>query len=169
MARPLPPDGNRNALLALHYHEADPRQEAEIRAHAEGCASCQEYLAMLRQVEGMLGAWQDEAPPAGAWEALQSRITRVPRRPPARALPGAAALLALLPGMAAVLALAQMVGAVLRSLPFWPWLAQWPGVDVLGSSGLAVLLLVVLGGLGSLALAPALLLESRRDSAPAPA
>jgi anti-sigma factor RsiW len=162
VSRPLPPEGNRNALLALHYHEGDPLREAETRAHVEGCAECQEYLAMLRQVEASLRGWADETPPAGVWETVRARIAQAPRPLQARPLPGAAALLVLLPAIAAALAVVRVVGATLKSLPFWPWLAQWPGVEIVGSSGVAALLLLVLGGLGSLALAPALLLESRQ-------
>jgi anti-sigma factor RsiW len=167
MDRRIPPEGNRNMLLALHYHEGDLESEAQTRVHVEGCAECREYLAMLAQVEGTLRGWADEMPPAGVWERVQARVARAPRRRPvAVPLPGAAALLALLPAMAAGLALVRLVAAQLATLPFWPWLSQWPGVGFIGSSGVAVLLLLLLGGLGTLALAPPLLLETRKDGRP---
>ena len=167
MDRRIPQEGNRNRLLALHYHEGDAGSEALTRVHVEGCAECREYLATLERVEGTLRGWIDEAPPADVWEGVQARVAREPRRQPVPLpLPGAAALLALLPAMAACLALVRLVASQLAALPFWPWLSQWPGVGFIGSSGLAVLLLLLLGGLGSLALAPPLLLESRKDGRP---
>jgi len=159
------PECSRNALLALHYHEGEPGQHARTRAHVEGCADCADYLATLRGVEGALRGWVDQAPP-DVWEGIRARVARsAPPLRPARSLPRSAELLALLPAMAGCLALAWMMAGGLASLPFWPWLAQWAVVQFLGSFGVAAVLLIVLGGLGSLALAPALLLENRKGIA----
>jgi hypothetical protein len=160
------PECSRNALLALHYGEGEPALQARTRAHAEGCADCADYLATLQHVEGTLRGWVDEAPPDDVWEGIRARIAGCasPARP-ARSLPRSAELLALLPAMAGCLALAWLIAGGLAWLPFWPWLAQWPAVQFLGSFGVAAVLLLVLGGLGSLALAPALLLENRKGIA----
>jgi hypothetical protein len=148
-----------DAVLALHDGEGGPALHAAARAHVAGCPGCAAYLATLREVEGALLAWRDEAPPADGWEALRARVAAAPRPGAARPWPRSAELLALLPAMGACLAAAWLLAGGLAALPFWPWLAQWAAVQWLGSFGVAVVVLVLLGGLGSLALAPALLLE----------
>jgi len=158
------PEGDRNALLAYHFGEGDERARAETRAHLEGCASCREYLAGLARLEATLRSWTDEAPPAVSWARIRGRLALgVPEPPRPRPLPDAAALLGLVPLMAAGLALARVLAGRLSALTWWSHLESWPLVSALGSFGMAVVVLLLLGGLGSLALAPALLLESRRN------
>jgi putative zinc finger protein len=159
----LVPEGDRNALLAYHYGEGDERARAETRAHLEGCASCRDYLAGLAELELALRLWSDELPPAGGWARVRARIALATPPPRTRPLPDAAALLGLVPLMAAGLALARLLAGRLSALAWWPHLESWPVVSSLGSFGIAVVVLLLLGGLGSLALAPALLLESRKN------
>jgi hypothetical protein len=164
MTEPRPAPCDRAALLALHYGEAAPAEQARLRGHVAGCAECSSYLALLGEVEGSLLAWTDEAPPAGVWQEIRARVAgSAPRPAPLRSWGRAAELLALLPGMAVGLTLAWLLAGGLASLPFWPWLAQWAAVQYLGAFGVALVMLALLGGLGSLALAPALVLDSRRE------
>jgi anti-sigma factor RsiW len=162
------PEGDRNALLAYHYGEGDERACTEIRAHLEGCASCRDYLAGLTQLEQILRVWPDELPAAGSWSRIRARIAlAAPPREHTRPLPDAAALLGLVPMMIAGLALARQLAGQLTSMAWWPQLSSWPVVSSLGSFGMAVVVLLLLGGLGSLALAPALLMEGRKNGGPA--
>lgn len=166
----MEPEGDRNALLAFHYGEGDERSRAETGAHLLGCAACRDYLASLEGVEATLRGWSDELPPAGGWARIRARIVLAAPPPPrTRPLPDAAALLGLVPMMVAGLALARLLAGRLTTLPWWPQLESWPVVSTLGSFGLAVVVLLLVGGLGSLALAPALLLESRKNGGAAAA
>src|SRR5262245_8471004 len=138
------PEGDRNALLAYHYGEADERAREATRAHLEGCASCREYLAGLARVEQTLRAWTDELPAGGSWSRIRARLTLAGPPPErARPLPDAAALLGLVPLMAGGLALARLLAGRLSALAWWPQLEAWPLVSALGSFGLAVVVLLV--------------------------
>jgi anti-sigma factor RsiW len=160
----VPSEGNRNALLALHFGELDAPSEAACRAHLADCAECRTYLSTLEQVDRALRCWGEEAPPDGVRERTLARIGRAAQRVPRRrrsqtALP----LLALVPAMAAAVALTSVVATRLADWACWERLAVWPGVSLLGAFGVTALLMLIAGGLGSLALAPALVLESRKS------
>jgi anti-sigma factor RsiW len=157
-------EGNRNALLALHFGECDALAAAETRTHVEACPACGEYLATLSELSESLTKWHDEAPPAGMGQRIVAQAVRSPQppfgvaRPPADALP----LLGLLPVMGALLTLIRLVAAWLPALSFWPRLEQWPALQPIVPFAAATVALLALGGLATLAAAPALVLETRR-------
>jgi hypothetical protein len=71
-------------------------------------------------------------------------------------------LVGLLPVIAALLLSIRGLAGWLGGLPFWTLLEKWPAVQVAAPFGAAVVVLFALGGLASLAAAPALVMESRR-------
>lgn len=165
-------DGNRNALLALHFGEGDARPAAGVRAHVDGCRACRQYIAAIEELAQTLGRWEDEAPPAGMADGIVAQAVRSlqppmwsPQPPPRVARPRADALplLGLLPVMGALLALIRLVAGWLPALAFWPRLERWPVLEPVVPFVAATLALLALGGLATLAAAPALLLETRRQ------
>jgi hypothetical protein len=156
-------EGDHNALLALHFAEGDARTVAATRAHVAGCPRCQEYLRVLSDVDAALRQWPEEAPPPDLAARVLSRATRLPQHPPARAsVPSAMPLVVLLPVIAAVLVSIRQLAQWLAALPFWTLLEKWPAVQGAAPLAAAVAMSFVLGGLASLAAAPALVMESRR-------
>jgi hypothetical protein len=154
-------EGNRNALLALHFQEGDPRRAAAAHEHAKGCASCREYLAALMDIEGTLRRWPDERPSASLGDRVLAHAVRPARQAPAlRTAPSAMPLLGLLPVMAALLAAIRQLASWLPTLAFWPQLDASPLLALVFPFGVAALMLLVLGGLSTLAIAPALVLET---------
>jgi hypothetical protein len=157
----LSAEGSRNALLALHLGEGDPRALAGTRAHVAACAECRDYLALLAGVQEALGQWEDEAPPADLRERVLARATRSPRPAPAfRPAMDAMPLLGVLPVMAAMAAAVRALAARLPVLPAWSFLEGSPALQAFLPVGAATVVLLALGALGTLALAPALVLES---------
>ena len=155
------PEGNRNAILELHFEEGDTREAA---AHVLVCAACREYREALRAVDDALQAWADEDPPPGMAEAVLARATSAPQLPaPARGESNPALLVALLPAMAAVVAVVRSAGARLVDLSYWDVLAPWPSLQLLAPFAAAAAGMLLLGGLASLAIAPVLVLENRKS------
>jgi hypothetical protein len=159
--------GNRNAHLAFHFGEDDAPAAARARAHVESCPECRQYLATLEQVGHALGAWDDERPPAGMAERVLARAVRAPQPPPlerAHRAPAAGALplLGLLPVMAALVMLIRILAAWLPALSFWPRLEEWPALQPIVPFAAATAAVLAIGGLATLAAAPALMLETRR-------
>jgi hypothetical protein len=156
-------EGDRNALLAVHFGEGDAWTVAATRAHVESCPQCQDYLHLLSEVETALREWPEEAPPPDLAARVLSQATRLPQHAPAAAsAPSAMPLVALLPVIAAFLISIRQLAQWLADLPFWVVLEKWPAVQDAAPFGAAAVVLFALGGLASLAAAPALLIESRR-------
>jgi hypothetical protein len=158
-------EGNRNALLALHFGEGDALGAAEMRVHVEGCLPCRQYVAALKELGEALGRWEDDAPPAGLGQRIVAEAARSPQPPPRMARPRADALplLGLLPVMGALVTLIRLVAGWLPALSFWPRLEEWPALQPVVPFVAATLALLALGGLATLAAAPALVLETRRQ------
>jgi anti-sigma factor RsiW len=161
-------EGDRNALLAVHFGEGDARTLAATRAHVEGCPRCQEYLRVLSDVDAALREWPEEVPPPGLAGRVLSRVTRAPQPQPVAAAASAMPLVALLPVIATLLVSIRQLAQWLEALPYWvaleKWvvLERWPAVQGAAPFGAAVAVLFALGGLASLAAAPALVMENRR-------
>jgi hypothetical protein len=158
-------EGNRNALLALHFGECDARTAAELGVHVEGCLPCRQYVAALEELGQAMAGWQNEMPLPGMAERIVAGAIRSPQPPSRVARPraGALPLLGLLPVMGALVALIRLLAAWLPALSFWPPLEQWPALQPVVPFVAATLALLVLGGLATLAAAPALVLETRRQ------
>jgi hypothetical protein len=71
-------------------------------------------------------------------------------------------LVGLLPVIAVLLVSIRQLAAWLGGLPFWTALEGWPVVQDAAPFAAAIVVLFMLGGLASLAAAPALVMESRR-------
>jgi predicted anti-sigma-YlaC factor YlaD len=152
-------EGNRNALLALHFHEGGTARTA---AHAGECAECRAYLRAIAELEAaIVGA--DDTPPADLRESVLERALSQRQAPaPAKVRPaaGAAGLLGLLPVMAMLMALVHTLGTTVAG---WvDWQALVPQAPNVAPFAVAVVVLLVAGGLASLAMAPALVLENRK-------
>jgi hypothetical protein len=157
-------EGDRNALLAVHFEgEGDPRTVAAARAHASGCPHCRAYLLVLAGVDAALRDWPEEAPPPDLAARVLSRATRSPQyRPVAAAVPSAMPLVGLLPVIAALLLSIRELAVWLDGLAFWASLESWPALQNAAPFAAAVVVLFTLGGLASLAVAPALVMDTRR-------
>jgi hypothetical protein len=151
-------EGNRNALLALHYREGNT---AAAAAHVESCAECRAYLAAIGDVEGALAGWGDETPPPDLRARVLSQATAATQLPARRPhAVSAAPLLAMLPVMAASVGVVLKAGTYLASSPYWEmWAPHAPGA---APFGLIAFVLALVGGLASLAVAPVLVLENKK-------
>lgn len=153
---------DRRAALTLHFAEGDERSLAAARAHVEGCEACREYGAELSGLQQALAVWADEPAPNGLRERVIERALAAPRAAPRPAASsGALPLFGLVPVMAALVAAIHLLAGQLTTLPSSPGSAGLTLIDFLGPTASAALLLLALGGLAALALAPALFLESR--------
>jgi hypothetical protein len=157
--------GNRNVLLAVHFGEADARTVAQTRTHVHDCPACRAYLAELEEVGRALAVWTDERPPVGLGDRIIARAVSVPQRPvavPRRPATSALPLLGALPAMGALVVLIRLVAGWLPALSFWPQLDQWPVLAPFVPVAAATVAVMTLGGLATLAAAPALVMETRR-------
>jgi hypothetical protein len=147
-------------LVELHFGEVDGRRREAIAAHVQGCRRCREELAGLELVDRALAAQPEEAPPA---DGLERVLSRIDREEPLRARAGGwlVPLAAALGGVGGGAALIFALGTWLVGLPR---LAQWAVAEptrLVSGLGLAALAFFAVGSFVTLALAPALLMESQ--------
>jgi predicted anti-sigma-YlaC factor YlaD len=152
-----------DALLELHFGEADALERAPLEAHLRACRPCADVVVELGRLERGLALGPDDAPPE---DGLERVLARVASARPARRQ-GTDWALAALPSAAAIAAGAWAVragGERLSALGAVSGSASGVlSAELLGLS-LAALGLVVLGALVTLALAPVLILESHGRS-----
>ena len=152
---------HRGAALALHFAEGDAAALAAAESHLASCAECRAYREELGGLQAVLETWAEEPPPPALRERVLARAVATSRQAPAPAArPHALPLILLVPVMAVLVAATRIVAVGLEA-----WIDAPEGslvlLDVLGPTASAALLLLALGGLATLALAPALFLESR--------
>jgi len=153
---------HRGAALAVHFAEGDERTLEAARAHLESCSACREYVGDLSALQGTLEAWAEEPPPATLRARVLARAAAAPRQAPKpSSAPDALPLFALVPVMAALVAVIRVLSGGLEAWASAPGSEGLALLDLIGPTPVAALCLLALGGLATLALAPALFLESR--------
>jgi hypothetical protein len=130
------------------------------------CGVCRAYQDE-RSAEGtFLHAWVDEAPPASLRARVLARAIATPQQAPASVTapvraPDALPLFAVAAVMAALVAAIRLIALWGPAWRYWPRLAGLTMLEALGPTGVAAFLMLGLGALATLALAPALFLESQ--------
>jgi len=153
---------HRGAALAVHFAEGDERTLDAARAHLESCSACRQYVAELSTLQGALDTWVDEPAPATLRARVLARAAAAPRQAPKpSSAPDALPLFALVPVMAALVAVIRVLSGGLEAWASAPGSEGLALLDLIGPTPVAALCLLALGGLATLALAPALFLESR--------
>ena len=126
------------------------------------CPACREHEDELAALELSFEAWADEAPPAFLRARVLARATGTVQQAAARTTaPDALSLFAVVPVMAALVAGIRLLAAWGPACRYWPRLAGPAVFEALGPTGIAAFLLLGVGALATLALAPALFLESQ--------
>ena len=134
MSHPTPGD-----LLELHFGELAPERSGAVSAHLRDCAACRGLVADVAWAEDVLLAGPEEAPPA---DGLQRVLARVEAVRPAHAR-----------RQHWIRTVGPCAAAVLAG-----------GVAAHQGGALALLALVAVGSILTLALAPVLILEAQRRS-----
>jgi hypothetical protein len=130
------------------------------------CAVCRAYQDERSAAGTFLHAWADEAPPASLRARVLARAIAAPQQAPPQArapvsAPDALPLFAVVAVMAALVAAIRLIALWGPAWRYWPRLAGLTMLEALGPTGIATLLLLGTGALVTLALAPALFLESQ--------
>ena len=126
------------------------------------CPACREHEDELSGLGLSFEAWTDEMPPAHLRARVLARAAGAVQPAPVRAMaPDALSLFAVVAVMAALAAAIRLLAAWMPGWRYWPHLAAPLVLDVVGPTGVAVFVTLGLGALATLALAPALFLESQ--------
>ena len=123
------------------------------------CRACEDERSAERTA---LHAWADEAPPAFLRARVLARAVGTPQQAPASvAAPHALPLFAVVGVMAALVAAVRVLALWGPVCEYFPRLTGPAVCEVLGPIGVAAFLMLGVGALATLAMAPALFLESQ--------
>ena len=148
---------NRNMLLAFYNGELSTRQYQKTAEHIKTCPSCRKSLNALREVEVHLQVWPDESPLPDTFSTI---LAGLPSENPSlirkTAPVPARAIFEIALAVFALLGLILLLRSRLELLPLWEPLQEFWLVQAIGSFGVALLLITIVGSFVSLAMAPIL-------------
>jgi len=153
---------NKNKLLTLYFHEGNEREEKKIRKHVHLCKECQKYISNLEKTNLSLKQWKDEKPHPDTLDLIlqnipQKQIKPAMTKPAVPVFP----LVMIISSAAAILAIIILVKDKITQFPFWQTIESFWIVQQLGSFGVTMVLVFLLGILITLSLTPILIFESR--------
>lgn len=157
---------NKNHILDLYFREGNEDKYPEIKEHLERCESCKEYLTELRQTMGMLSELEEEEPSKDLFDNILSEVSvSVPK--PAKKKTGVelVPVLQIAFGEIFLFSLIYFIKTQLTLMPLWKTLEKCWLVQSVGSVGISVIVVLIVGSFITLSLAPVLLMESdKRNS-----
>lgn len=137
----------------------------ERRSRHQHLAECQQCRARYEELQQVTAFLQEAraVPPVNAWSRLKERLARSRRAArdwtEPRWLPLVFGHLAV---VAIALVLIIMLGSRLASSSTWEWIGRASAIGAIGPRTLVAVVFLIGGGLGVLAMMPALWWESRR-------
>jgi len=152
---------NKNNLLDLYYSEGSLRERNEIMAHVADCENCGNYIAAIQETTDWLNKLENEAPPAFVIDNILENVSESVKKPAARK--SGVQLVSVLQiafGEIFLLGIIYFLKIQITLLPFWNALEKHWLVKSLGSSGIAVIIILIAGAFITLSFAPILLFES---------
>jgi len=155
---------NKNHLLDLYFTEGNPDELNEIREHVTGCENCKEYLASIKGAMNLLGNLKTEEPSANVFENILAEVSESVQKPAVRQSGvQVTSILQIAFGQIFLFSLIYFLKIQITLMPFWITIQKHWLVKSLGSSGIAVILVLIAGIFITLSLAPVLLFESNRN------
>jgi hypothetical protein len=155
---------NKNLLLDLFYKEKSGNELKEIREHTDSCSSCTEYLDSIKETMTKLDMIEIEEPPSHIFANILSEVSEsVPKTVSIKPAVQITAILQIVFGEMFLFAMIYFLKIQITRMPFWSSIQNNWFVTALGSSGIAVLVVLIAGAFLTFSIAPILLFESDRE------
>ncbi len=156
---------NKNRLVDLHFREDSGLRLRKTAKHVSSCDSCNDYLKSLIETEEIVKSWEDETPMENSFAMIMAEIPdEKPEKSPVISekitLKQAVSWVSF--SLTIVFSLVFAFHKKLTLLPFWKDIEHLKVIEMLGSFGVSLVLLLLLGGLVVMSLAPVIFFESRR-------
>jgi hypothetical protein len=155
---------NKNYLLDLFYLEGDEHKHSEIREHVKNCENCREYLGTLKKTMNVLNKLEDESPSPKILDNIITEIsTSVPKPLVQKTGVQIMPILQIAFGQIFLFGIIYFLKINISLMPAWKFIRESWIVQLLGSSGAAVIFVLFAGTFITLSLAPILLIESNKN------
>ena len=155
---------NKNMLLDLYYKEESGYELSEIQEHTASCNTCTEYLDSIKETMTKLDRLENEEPPSHIFANILAEVSEsVPKTVSIKPAVKVTAILQIVFGELFLFAMIYFLKIQITQMPFWSSMQNNWFVMALGSSGIAVLIVLTAGAFITLSIAPILLLESGKE------
>jgi hypothetical protein len=154
---------NKNHLLDLYFHEGKEDEHSQMKEHIAECDDCRENLDLLDKTMKMLSKLEDEEPSKDLFDNILSEVSlSVPKPAKKRTGIEIIPILQIACGEIFLFTLIYFIKIRLTSMPFWNALEKCWIVQSIGSAGVSVIVVLIVGSFITLSLAPVLLWESNK-------
>ena len=152
---------NKNYLLDLYFLEGDESKHNEAREHLEVCGNCREYMDNLKKMMKVLETLNDEKPSSNVLDNIIHEVsTSAPKQVKLKSRGQLIPILQIAFGQIFLSAVIYFLKINIALMPAWKAIRESWLVESLGSTGTAVILVLIAGTFLALSLAPILLFES---------
>ncbi|MDR3626636.1 MAG: hypothetical protein P4L45_07375 [Ignavibacteriaceae bacterium] len=152
---------NKNHLLNLYFSEGSEQELNETREHVANCEDCREYIASVKGTMNILDKLENEAPSANVFDNILAEVSESVRKPAVRKSGiQLTSILQIAFGEIFLFALIYFLKIQITLMPLWSTVQNNWLVKSLGSSGIAVVIVLIAGAFITLSFAPILLFES---------
>lgn len=154
---------NKNNLIDLFFHEGDEHKLSKIREHAANCKNCSKYLESLRKTIDMLDVLEDEKPSEKVFDNIMKEISsssskQVMQKNSRLLIP----ILAIALGQMILFVIVYFIKVKIDLMPVWESISKSWLLKSLGSTGAAVICILIVGAFLTLSFAPILMFESKK-------
>jgi predicted anti-sigma-YlaC factor YlaD len=154
---------SKNNLLDLYFLEGDEHKLSKIRAHAENCNNCRYYLGSLKETLDMLDVLEVEEPSEKVFDKIIQEISDSSARQLRQKDRGILIpILEIVLGQILIFITIYFMKIYINSMPVWKTIRENWIMQSLGSTGAAVILILIVGIFIALSLAPILIFESKK-------
>lgn len=155
---------NKNLLLDLYYKEESGYELNEIQEHSASCPSCSKYLDSIKETMAKLDMIENEEPPSYIFANILTEVSEsVPKTVSIKPAVKVTAILQIVFGELFLFAMIYFLKIQITRMPFWSSMQNNWFVMALGSSGIAVVIILIAGAFITFSIAPILLFESGRE------
>ena len=152
---------NKNHLLDLYFLEGSEHELNEIREHVANCENCREYLASVKGAMDLFDRLENEAPSENVFDNILAEVSEsVPKPSVRRSGVQLTSILEIAFGQIFLFALIYFLKIQITKTSLWSTVQNHWLVQSLGSTGIAVIIVLIAGTFITLSLAPILLFES---------
>ncbi|MDP4175713.1 MAG: hypothetical protein Q8933_17180 [Bacteroidota bacterium] len=156
---------NKNHILDLYFLEGREEEHSEMKEHIENCEGCREYLKSLKETMDMLSELKEEEPAKDLFGNILAEVSvSVPKPSKKRTGVELLPVLQIVFGEIFLFSLIYFIKIQITQMPFWEIIEKNWIVQSLGGVGISVIVVLVAGSFITLAMAPILLMESKRKN-----
>lgn len=151
---------NKNKILDIYYNEASLKEKETTQNHIKECNLCAEYLESLNMIEKKLDFLHEQKPSDKVLSNILESVETVPTRElKSETTIEIAPFFHIVLGLVFLSAFVYFIVLQLSTITLWKSIEEHWFIQIFGSVGIPVIIVLTIGTFISLALTPILIFE----------